>query len=263
MYRTVIMFIVSCCLLACVVSPTGRKQVLFYSDDDMSQMGSAAYDQIKQQQEQVQDSRTLAYVTCVTKRLTPHLPREFQSIQWEVNVFKDESANAFALPGGKIGVNSGMLALADNPDMLAAVIGHEIGHVWAQHGNARMSKNALMQVGLAAAAIAAGEQTPETEMALAALGLAGQGVVLAYSRKHETEADELGLQLMAKGGFDPQQAIELWRKMAAKGGSQMPEFLSTHPKESTRIKDLQGELPRILPFYQAAIAKGKPTPCRR
>ncbi|NNJ71629.1 MAG: M48 family metallopeptidase, partial [Enterobacterales bacterium] len=251
--RVAVVAIFSATIFACAVSPTGRNQILLYSGNQMSQMGIAAYDSMKQEQKVSANSKQIAYVRCITDRLIPHLPGTMKTMAWEVNIFDDENPNAFALPGAKIGVNTGMLLLADNPAMLAAVIGHEIGHVWAQHGNERMSQGTLAQTGMTVAAVMAGEETTETRLALAALGFAAKGVVLKYSRVHESEADRIGLTLMAQAGFDPQQAVELWKKMAAKGGKNVPEFFSTHPSEDTRIKQLNRQMTTVMPIYQKAL----------
>ncbi|NVJ59962.1 MAG: M48 family metallopeptidase [Gammaproteobacteria bacterium] len=261
MRKMIVLSCFSVLMVACAVSPTGRKQVLLYSGNQMSQMGIAAYDNMKKEQPLLGSSKATKYVRCITDQLIPYLPGDMKNMNWEVNVFKDDSPNAFALPGAKIGVNSGMISLVDNQAMLAAVIGHEVGHVWAQHGNERMSQGTLAQVGMTAAAILAGEQTAETQLALGALGLATQGVVLKYSRDHESEADEIGLKMMAQAGFDPQQAVELWKKMAAKGSSGVPEFFSTHPSEETRIKDLNKLMNQVMPVFQQARNSGVKPAC--
>ncbi|WP_144394946.1 M48 family metallopeptidase [Pleionea sediminis] len=263
MFRYLTFFILCLSILSCAVSPTGQKQLLLFSGDQMSQMGITAYSQMKEQQKVVSNKRTLEYVRCVTNRLLQHLPSELKGQTWEVNVFQDDSPNAFALPGGKIGVHTGMLDTANSPAMLAAVIGHEIGHVWANHGNARMSQTALAQQGLQLVSIIAGEPTPEKQMALGALGLATKGVVLKYSRKHEKEADSLGVRLMAQAGFDPSEAVTLWQKMAQMSEGSMPEFLSTHPSEEARIKKITSQLKNVLPMYQQAISSGRAPLCRR
>ena len=250
-------------LVACAVSPTGRKQVLLFSGDQMADMGVTAYQSMKQQQPAVEDASTSQYVSCITNRLLQHIPQDMQQKTWEVTVFKDDTPNAFALPGGKIGVHTGMLEIADTSGKLAAVIGHEIGHVWANHGNERMSQSSLAQTGLQVAAILSGEPSAEKQLALGALGIATQGVVLKYSRKHEKEADALGLEMMAKAGFDPAEAVELWRSMAAKGGANVPEFMSTHPSEQTRINKLSAQLPAVIPFYQQVRNDGRAPVCRR
>lgn len=249
-------------VIGCAVSPTGKKQLLLFSGSEMSQMGISAYSQMKQQQEIVTDQKVNSYVQCVTNRLLQHVPPQLKSQSWEVNVFQDDSPNAFALPGGKIGLHTGMLKIADNQAKLAAVIGHEIGHVWANHGNARMSQTALAQQGLQLVSIIAGEPSAEKQMALGALGLATQGVVLKYSRSHEKEADALGLRLMSKAGFDPRDAVKLWQSMAAAGGSRPPEFMSTHPSEKTRIEKITKQLDVVLPLYQAAIKSGQAANCQ-
>ncbi|MDQ2694768.1 MAG: M48 family metallopeptidase, partial [Pseudomonadota bacterium] len=182
---------------------------------------------------------------------------------WEVAVFQDGSANAFALPGGKIGVNTGMFKVARNPDQLAAVIGHEVGHVLAQHSNERLSQQFAVQAGLSLADAVAGQYAAlPREQLLGVLGLGAQlGILLPYSRTHESEADVIGLNLMARAGFDPRQSIGLWQNMARSGGGQPPEFMSTHPSHGTRLQDLQAAMGPALQTYERALAQGKRPRC--
>lgn len=250
-------------LVACTTSPTGRDQLILFPSSQMSQMGITAFSDMQKKQTLEKSPTVNKYVQCVTDALLPHLPQSLAREAWEVSVFKDDSPNAFALPGGKIGVHTGMLSLADSQGQLAAVIGHEIGHVWAQHGNERMSQQMLAQTGMQVVESLAGEPSPEKNMAMAALGLAAQGTVLKYSRDHESEADLMGLQMMAKAGFDPREAVTLWQTMAKKStGQRPPEFLSTHPSEATRIKQLQGYMAKVLPIYQQAQRAGRKPACR-
>lgn len=262
MARMIAMIAIMSLLFACAVSPTGRKQVLLFSGDQMSQMGVAAYESLQKEKQPVKDTKVNRYVNCVTDHLLKQLPAELKSVAWEVSVFDDETPNAFALPGGKIGVHTGMLEIASTQEQLAAVIGHEIGHVWANHGNERMSQNAVAQMGMQVASVIAGEPSPEKQMALGALGIATQGVVLKYSRKHEKEADAIGLDMMAKAGFDPQQAVTLWKKMAEQGGARPPEFMSTHPSEATRIEKLKAQMSGVMPFYKRAVNSGNKPNCK-
>src|SRR5690625_2956372 len=175
----------------------------------------------------------------------------YQTGGWEVRVFDQESANAFALPGRKIGIHTVLLEVAVNDAQLAAVIGHEIGHVLAQHSAERMSLQYAAQGGGALLAILLGEATQEKGLLRAALARGAQyGVLLPYSRIQESEADGIGLELMARAGFDPAEAVALWRNMSAQGGDQPPEFLSTHPSHATRIADLQRQLPQVQPLHE-------------
>lgn len=245
---------------ACSTSPTGRNQLLLMPPDQMRQMGATAYQQIKEKQTLSKDGQARHYVECVTAALTA----EVDGGQWEVNLFQDSSANAFALPGGKIGVNEGLLKVAETPDQLAAVIGHEIGHVLSQHSNERMSIQFATQTGSQLLYAAAGEPTPEKQLLFAALGVGTQlGLQLPFSRKHESESDLIGLELMAKAGFDPRESVALWQNMASNSAGAPPEWLSTHPAHDTRIKDLKNALPEALPLYKKARAAGKQPDCRR
>jgi predicted Zn-dependent protease len=177
-------------------------------------------------------------------------------------VFEDDTANAFALPGGKIGVHTGLLEVAKTQDQLAAVLGHEVSHVLAGHSNERVSAEFAAQAGMAALQAVADASNPMHGRALALLGTGAQvGILLPYSRAHESEADLMGLDLMARAGFDPRQSIALWRNMASAGGGQPPEFLSTHPSHQTRIRDLEARIPQALPLQEQARARGRRPAC--
>lgn len=157
-------------------------------------------------------------------------------------MFDNEAVNAFALPGGKIGVYTGLIDVAENSSQLAAVIGHEIGHVIAGHSNERMSNQFAAGLGLQLGGVLIGQEM-ESEQAAMVMGVLGLGVqlgyILPYSRIHESESDELGLRYMAAAGYDPREAAELWRNMAKQGGPNPPEFLSTHPSPQTRVDKLE------------------------
>lgn len=229
----------------------------------MAQMGVTAYSEMKGQLPVERDTGTNAYVRCVAGAITGALGSGGSSAQWEVTVFRDDSANAFALPGGKIGVHTGLLKVAKDQDQLAAVIGHEVAHVLARHANERVSTNAVAQTGLQAAQILAGANTPAKQQLFGLLGVGTQvGVLLPFSRAQEREADLLGLDLMARAGFDPRASVPLWQNMASAGGGRGPEFLSTHPSHGTRISALQARLPQALPVYEQAQAAGRRPACR-
>jgi predicted Zn-dependent protease len=230
----------------CSTSPTGRKQLKYLPDEQMQTMGKSAFAQIKAEKGTVtKNSKDYEYVKCVTDallRVMNENPKE-----WEIEIFKDDTPNAFALPGKKMGVHTGMLKLAQNPSQLAAVIGHEIAHVKAGHGNERASQQLLVQGGMAVAQIALGKDSQTDQMILGALGLGAQfGVLLPFSRTHESEADELGLKYLYAAGFDANQAPELWRVMSKQGGGSPPEFLSTHPSANTRIAKLSSQASQLL-----------------
>ena len=246
---------------ACATSPTGRKQLLLLPDDQINQMGVAAYSQMKAKQPLTSDAAASRYVNCVTSAVLRAAPN---SQGWEVNVFQDDSANAFALPGQKIGVNSGLLKVAETQDQLAAVIGHEIGHVLAKHGNERMSIQFATQTGMQLLQQLGGEDPQKKAMLMAALGMGAQfGVVLPFSREHESESDLIGLKLMAQAGFDPRASVTLWQNMAKSSGGSPPQFLSTHPSHSTRIEDLQANMDEAMALYRAAQQNGVKPACSR
>ncbi|MDF2154804.1 M48 family metallopeptidase [Vibrio sp. CAU 1672] len=241
-------------LTACSASPTGRNQFLMFSDQQMSSLGAQSFEQMKKDTPISSNKKTNAYVQCVARHITDTIPPQTGFKEWEVVVFDSEQINAFALPGGKIGVYTGLLNVAKNQDQLATVIGHEVAHVLADHSNERLSQSQLANTGLSIAnlAIGASEYKEYQQVTMAALGVGVQyGVLLPYGRTQESEADVVGLEYMAKAGFDPQQSIALWKNMSkASGGSQPPEFFSTHPSHSSRIKDLQATINK-LPQYTA------------
>ena len=240
---------------ACATSPTGRKQVLLFSESQLAEMGDQAFTGMKEELKISNKAVQNSYVECVANAITAQVPNTVFSGQWEVVVFDDEQVNAFALPGGKIGVYTGLLAVAENQHQLAAVIGHEVGHVIAEHGNERMSQSTLINVGSQAMGqILAANEVPQSGPIMAAIGLGVQvGVQLPFSRTHESEADIIGLQLMAQSGFDPRQSVNLWENMdAASNGERPIELLSTHPAPQTRIEDLEANMSSAYASYQSA-----------
>ncbi|MEZ8101019.1 M48 family metallopeptidase [Vibrio bivalvicida] len=241
-------------MTACTSSPTGRSQLLLFSDSDMSSLGAQSFEQMKKELKISSDARTNAYVQCVTDTITKHVPKQPGFDRWEVVVFDSDQVNAFALPGGKIGVYTGLLKVAVTQDQLATVIGHEIAHVLADHSNERLSQSQIANAGLQLTNIALGssEYAQYRGATMAALGLGVQyGVLMPYGRTQESEADIVGLELMAKSGFDPNQSVDLWKNMAkASGGAQPPELLSTHPSHGTRIQDLSAKI-QTLPDNNA------------
>lgn len=252
-------------LTACATSPTGRHQLEFFKPEQMAQMGDSAYEEIKKQTPESQDPGQRRYVECVTNALTRVVPPPVDGGQWQVTVFKeDKTVNAFALPGGNIGVYTGLLGVAKNQSQLATVIGHELAHVQAQHANSRMSTQYATSAGVQLiAAIAGASGKVDQQTAMGVLGLGSQfGVLLPFSRSQESEADIIGLRYMAQAGFDPRQAVDLWRNMAASGGSKPPEFMSTHPSSDSRIEALQRAMPEAMALYEQARARGAKPNCQ-
>ncbi|MEZ4599722.1 MAG: M48 family metallopeptidase [Syntrophotaleaceae bacterium] len=177
---------------------------------------------------------------------------ELAGYNWEFNLIASEEVNAFAMPGGKVAIFSGILPIAQNEAGLATIMGHEVAHVIARHGSERMSQQLITQMGGQAlsALLATQPQTAQT-LWMQVFGVGAQvGVMLPYSRLQESEADYLGLIFMAMAGYDPRAAVDVWQRMAQLGGAGVPEFLSTHPADQTRIREIQEKLPEALQYYQ-------------
>jgi predicted Zn-dependent protease len=244
-------------VVACATSPLGRKQFRFLPESQMNEMGAKGFDELKKTTPIETNKAINDYVNCIVKPITSVAADQMKVDQWEVVVFKNDQVNAFALPGGKIGVYTGILSILKTDGQLAAVLGHEVGHVIAQHGNERMSEGLGAQAGIMLLDYLLGKKMDPTIKGtiLGAIGIGLQfGVLLPFSRTHESEADIIGIQLMAKAGFDPNQAAQVWRNMlAAKGGSTpIPEVLSTHPSDESRIANIESHLNEVMPFYQKA-----------
>jgi len=246
--------------VACATSPLGRTQLAFFPDSQLAEMGVAAFDDLKTHTKISAVPTTNSYVRCVANSVTSVLtPAESTVRAWEVVVFESKEVNAFALPGGKIGVYTGLLGVAKTQDQLATVIGHEIAHVLARHSNERVSTAYTAQ----AALTIAGESGAVSAPIMAALGLGAQvGILLPFSRVQESEADLIGLDLMARAGFDPRQSVVLWQNMnASRTSGAPPEFLSTHPSDATRMAKLNGRMPSAMNLYNAARASGRQPRC--
>jgi predicted Zn-dependent protease len=261
-YTYLIAALAAAVLGGCVTSPTGRSQLMVVSDSQMSQMGLTSFNDMRKQGKFVDLPRERTYATCVSNALVAVLPPPWNTQRWEVQIVDDESANAFALPGGRIGVNKGMFKLASNQDQLAVVLGHELSHVVARHGAERLSDNLATQAAVAAGTAYAGTRGTNAASAAAALGLGAEvGILLPFSRTQESEADTLGQRYMAQAGFDPRAAVTLWQKMGAQGGSKPPAFLSTHPSSGNRAQALNQQAQQLIPVYQQARASGHVPNC--
>lgn len=246
---------------ACATTATGRKQLTLMPQDQLQEMGAEAFTQVKHEQRVDDNPRTHAYVRCIAQAIIQAMP-EGREQDWEVVVFEDDTANAFALPGGKIGVHTGMFEIAETADQLAAVIAHEIAHVTQHHSNERVSQAFVAEGGLAVASAALGSDGPSRDLALAALGLGAQiGVLMPFSRAQESEADVVGMHYMAGAGFDPEAAVQLWVNMAKADDGAPPEFLSTHPSHGSRIDELTENLDDARVAYHEAQRAGNQPNC--
>ena len=196
--------------------------------------------------------------------LVRQLPPEQRKVAWETAVFVDAEPNAFALPGGKVGVNTGIFTVAKNQDQLAAVLGHEIGHVISRHHEERITRQMGTQAGLGILGALAGAKYGQTGTdAVSQFGsLGAQGLILLpNSRTQESEADIVGQRIMAQAGFDPRQAVNLWQNMISAGGARQPQWLSTHPDPTNRIRELERDAPALMPTYEAARKAGNTPKC--
>ena len=233
---------------ACTTVPvTGRHAVNAFSPADDVQLGREAYQDVLKNAKLVSTGPKHEMVVRAMTRLTA--VADDQGFEWEVNLIQDDkTVNAFALPGGKMAVYTGILPVCATEAGLAVVMGHEIGHVVARHGTERMTNSLGLEAVLSFVNL--GDY----------LSLAREGLDLLvnkpFSRSQESEADKIGIHYMARAGYDPREAIDFWQRMQAQGGSEPPEFLSTHPSHETRIEDLKAELPRALEEWRAAVGGG-------
>jgi len=241
-------------LAGCYTVPhTGRKSFIVLPASEEAAMGATAFLDIKGKEKISTDRVANERVTQIGERIAAVAGDDLPNAKWEFVVFDaSETVNAFALPGGKVGVYTGLLKLADSDDEIAIVMGHEIAHATARHGSERWSQGAALALGGVVLSETVLKDNKNREGWLAAYGAgATVGVLLPYSRLNESEADEIGLVYAARAGYDPRAAITFWEKMAAEaaGKRKPPEFLSTHPSDETRIRRLREMMPRILPYY--------------
>jgi len=256
----VITLVLNAC--ATTTSSTGRRQFVGgMSQSELVRLGAEAFDEAKQSTPVSADRRQIAYVNCVVDALIAQLPPEQQALTWETVVFDEEEANAYALPGGKIGVNSGIFSVAHNQDQLAAVLAHEIGHVIENHHDERITRqkgaSGIMNVlGILSSAAGYGSLVSDSG------GLLMQtGFLLPGTRAQEAEADIVGQQLAARAGFDPSEAVALWQNMQAAGGARPPQWLSTHPNPQSRMNALRTRAVQLQPVYVTARESGLRPQC--
>lgn len=233
------------------VPETGRQAVILPLFDDV-QMGSQAFAEIRSKEKVSNDPAANARVRRVGERIAQAVGDRMPNAQWEFVVFDEaETVNAFALPGGKVGVYTGLLKLAATDDELAFVMGHEIAHVTSRHS----AQRATAMLGATAGGLLLEAFTRDNEkrdLILAAYGIGAAGGTLAYSRAHESESDYIGLRYAAYAGYDPRASVTFWQKMSAAGGKggKPPELLSTHPSDERRIANLQEQIPQVMPIYE-------------
>lgn len=240
---------------------TDRQQTLLIADSELASMSLNSFQEVKNTSKlstnRVHNERVLRVakkITNVVDAMIKENPNaNLPNFDWEFIVIDDdETINAWCLPGGQIAVYSGIFSIADNDDELAVVLGHEIAHALARHGNERMSQQLMLEMG-ASALDKALEKNPQQTRNIfnSVYGIGSNlGVLLPYSRLHETEADKIGLVLMAKAQYDPRSAISFWQKLSKLSSAKPPEFLSTHPSDEKRIKDIQKFMPEALKYYK-------------
>jgi predicted Zn-dependent protease len=250
---------------ATTTSPTGRTQVVGgVSQQELNNLGAQAFAEVKAQKRQSNDPRQTREVQCIVSAIVRQLPQGWQG-NWETAVFVDNEPNAFALPGGKVGVYTGIFTVARDQNQLAGVISHEIGHVISRHHEERITRQMGAQGAVELIGAVLGSRYGEGAATAARQGgsvLAQTGFLLPGSREQESEADVVGQQLMAQAGFDPRGAVMLWENMiAASNNSRPPQWLSTHPNPENRIRELQQRAASLMPVYEEARAAGRRPSC--
>jgi len=254
--------LVSIALVSCSkVLITGRKQLLLVSDTEVLSMSATAYkqfiDSVPKSKNIVKSQMVSRVGSNISKAVESYLKAnglesEIANLKWEFNLVKDTTVNAFCMPGGKVVVYEGILPMTKTEGGLAVVMGHEIAHAVAKHSNERLSQQMMASFGSGLADVLLSNKSTVTRQTIGILyGLGAQvGVILPYSRKHEYEADRLGLIFMAMSGYDPNEAIAFWERMAANGSGSVLEFMSTHPSDENRILKMKAVLPEALSYYK-------------
>jgi len=261
--KTVYMILVLFIFPACATVPlSGRSQLDLIPQQTMLSTSFTQYDEFLKQNKKSPDKQKTEQVKKVGRRIQAAVEDYFREknmsnmisgYAWEFNLVENDEMNAWCMPGGKVVVYSGILPITKDENGLAVVMGHEIAHAVARHGNERMSQSLIAQLGGVALNVAMKDKPAETRMLwTSAYGAGTQvGVLLPFSRLHESEADQLGLIFMSMAGYDPETAVDFWSRMASKqGGKSMPEFLSTHPSDETRISKIRSQLPEAKKYYR-------------
>jgi predicted Zn-dependent protease len=236
-------------LFSCTTAPiSGRRQLITVSSQEEQTLGLQSFQQIVNQSKVIKGTPAANQVTRVGQNLAKHIDANYA---WEFVLIDDKQINAFCLPGGKVAVYSGILSVTQDDDGMAVVMGHEIAHALARHGAERMSQDSLINLGGQLLGLGTGSNA-----VTAAYGLVSNyGVALPFNRKQESEADYIGLIIMSKSGYDPRKAVGFWQRMSSAGGGKTPQFLSTHPSDSTRIADIQKHMSEAMMYYTASAKK--------
>jgi predicted Zn-dependent protease len=263
-----LLVLISSLLIGCAEVPlTQRKSLNILPQSQMLSLSLQQYDTVLKKSKLSQDTTKVRMVQRVGKRIAAAAEAfllesgqggQARQYQWEFNLIEDDkAANAWCMPGGKVAVYTGILPFTQDENGLAVVIGHEVAHAIANHGNERMSQSLLASMGGMALSVALAEKPTATrELFMTAFGVGTNvGLLLPYSRLHESEADRIGLTLMARAGYDPRGAVSLWERMNRSGGKRPPEFLSTHPAPDSRITNIKRYISEALPHYDKAIKK--------
>jgi predicted Zn-dependent protease len=251
---------------ACSTVPgTGRSQLLLLSSGEEMRLGADTYVEMLAAERVIESGNDAAMVQRIGERIAQSaielLPEsDAKRFRWEFKLIDaPDMVNAWALPGGKTAVYTGLLPITQDEDSLAAVMGHEVAHAIARHGNERMSHGMVLQIGMLGAQMSTRDMdADDRNMVMAGLGLgANVGVMLPFSRSHESEADEIGLMLAANAGYNPEAAVGLWQRMGAASSGAPPEWLSTHPSSDTRIRKLRELMPAANELYRKALNEGR------
>jgi len=260
--RTVWLLVLLLAAACSTVPITGRQQLNLIPQDTIMSMSAQQYNQFLEQNKLSNNTEAARTIQNVGRDIAGaveqymrqnNMSQQVEGYEWEFKLVEDDQINAFAMPGGKVVVYTGILDVTKGNAGLATVMGHEVAHAIANHGGERMSQGLLAQFGGVALSQALKTKPGATQqMFMAAYGVGAQvGVLLPYSRLQETEADKLGLVFMAMAGYDPREAVSFWQRMSsAKEGGAPPEFLSTHPADQTRIRNLQNMLPEAMRYYK-------------
>lgn len=261
----IVSLILAVVVMACSKVPiTGRKQFSLIPDATINQLSNDQYRTFLTESKVLNGTTDAQMVRNVGQRISKAVDTYFaqqksnatQGFKWEFNLIDSKDVNAWCMPGGKVAVYTGILPITQDENGLAVVMGHEIAHAVAQHGSERLTQGLLQQVGAVGLAIALQNRPAETRnLFMQAYGIGSTvGVMLPFSRKHETEADKLGLVFAAMAGYSPEAAVPFWQRMSKVGGAKPPEFLSTHPSDETRIRELQKYMPTAKKYYKPAPA---------
>lgn len=257
MKKIVLVVLVAFMYQSCSTVPiTGRKRLNFVSDADVLPTSFAQYSAFLSENKKSTDAKKTTELRQIGARISKavdkfmranNMSSEADSYQWEFNLIEDATMNAWCMPGGKVVFYTGIMPIAKNVDGIAAIMGHEIAHAFAKHGQERMSSAQIQELGAVAIALGTGSKTAEQQQIWnTAYGVGSQVGMLKFSRDHETEADKLGMVFMIMAGYNPEEAINVWIRMSEVGTSGTPEFLSTHPSNESRIKNLRAYLPEAV-----------------